>query len=389
MDSIDKFGEQFNIENALKSKVLIELPEILEKLEEGDLFLIAENYGIRDPQKIGASQIVKKLSKIIPSPKKLAEKLLLTEADEYELFLKLLGKKFFKTSSIYYGKYGYLKKRGIIFSFYNDQGFYLCIPEQIKEGYDKINKAKFKKEHDRIQLVLKYIKGLCNLYGIVSPDKVVEIFNSQNDEKINKLEFNKILKKLFGREQQFTFHKGFIADGSFEYDNYEDFDPLLERSSDKPYYIPEKNKLLKYSDDDDFEMTPQLSALKDYVLENMCQDEQMVEYLMDDVDLCCSMECSLDEVFFEFERRGIYFENIQELRKVTSLIMEVYNNSRIWSNRGHTPSELHEGKEGRVRDIIGGPVNVTFKNREAKDKVGRNDPCPCGSGKKYKKCCGR
>ncbi|MBU4302494.1 MAG: SEC-C domain-containing protein, partial [Actinobacteria bacterium] len=23
-----------------------------------------------------------------------------------------------------------------------------------------------------------------------------------------------------------------------------------------------------------------------------------------------------------------------------------------------------------------------------KDKVGRNDPCPCGSGKKHKKCCG-
>ena len=22
-------------------------------------------------------------------------------------------------------------------------------------------------------------------------------------------------------------------------------------------------------------------------------------------------------------------------------------------------------------------------------KVGRNDPCPCGSGKKYKQCCGR
>ncbi len=24
-----------------------------------------------------------------------------------------------------------------------------------------------------------------------------------------------------------------------------------------------------------------------------------------------------------------------------------------------------------------------------KEKVGRNDPCPCGSGKKYKKCCGK
>lgn len=27
--------------------------------------------------------------------------------------------------------------------------------------------------------------------------------------------------------------------------------------------------------------------------------------------------------------------------------------------------------------------------RRAGPKVGRNDPCPCGSGKKYKQCCGR
>jgi preprotein translocase subunit SecA len=26
--------------------------------------------------------------------------------------------------------------------------------------------------------------------------------------------------------------------------------------------------------------------------------------------------------------------------------------------------------------------------RRSGDKVGRNDPCPCGSGKKFKKCCG-
>jgi len=26
--------------------------------------------------------------------------------------------------------------------------------------------------------------------------------------------------------------------------------------------------------------------------------------------------------------------------------------------------------------------------RKTAQAVGRNDPCPCGSGKKYKKCCG-
>ena len=28
------------------------------------------------------------------------------------------------------------------------------------------------------------------------------------------------------------------------------------------------------------------------------------------------------------------------------------------------------------------------KQKRAEKKIGRNDPCPCGSGKKYKKCCG-
>ena len=29
------------------------------------------------------------------------------------------------------------------------------------------------------------------------------------------------------------------------------------------------------------------------------------------------------------------------------------------------------------------------KPKAAGKKVGRNEPCPCGSGKKYKKCCGK
>ena len=31
----------------------------------------------------------------------------------------------------------------------------------------------------------------------------------------------------------------------------------------------------------------------------------------------------------------------------------------------------------------------TPKTVIAERKVGRNEPCPCGSGKKYKKCCGK
>ena len=33
------------------------------------------------------------------------------------------------------------------------------------------------------------------------------------------------------------------------------------------------------------------------------------------------------------------------------------------------------------------PQQTTVKRQGR--KVGRNEPCPCGSGKKYKQCCGR
>jgi len=35
------------------------------------------------------------------------------------------------------------------------------------------------------------------------------------------------------------------------------------------------------------------------------------------------------------------------------------------------------------------PLPPPVETIHAGDKPGRNDPCPCGSGKKYKQCCGR
>lgn len=56
----------------------------------------------------------------------------------------------------------------------------------------------------------------------------------------------------------------------------------------------------------------------------------------------------------------------------------------------HTPREALEGK--KPTEVMEGgrllPHKVETYRRE-EPKVGRNDPCPCGSGKKYKRCCGK
>jgi preprotein translocase subunit SecA len=49
---------------------------------------------------------------------------------------------------------------------------------------------------------------------------------------------------------------------------------------------------------------------------------------------------------------------------------------------GKTPAEMRSHNPGLM------PAKVETYRRE-EPRVGRNDPCPCGSGKKYKKCCGK
>ena len=43
-----------------------------------------------------------------------------------------------------------------------------------------------------------------------------------------------------------------------------------------------------------------------------------------------------------------------------------------------------KANQKRIREEEYGTVQPIVKGKEP----GRNDPCPCGSGKKYKKCCG-
>jgi preprotein translocase subunit SecA len=51
---------------------------------------------------------------------------------------------------------------------------------------------------------------------------------------------------------------------------------------------------------------------------------------------------------------------------------------------------LQKPKEQNLTFSGGGDSPAAKKPvKRASEKIGRNDPCPCGSGKKYKKCCGR
>lgn len=87
----------------------------------------------------------------------------------------------------------------------------------------------------------------------------------------------------------------------------------------------------------------------------------------------------------EYQREGysMFMEMISRIKMDTL--------QKLCLVRIQREEEVEEIRQKQKQDYVlsrgeDKPVNQTIKRESA--KVGRNDPCPCGSGKKFKKCCG-
>ena len=382
-EQLKKTWESF----AIQGEIVTGLSDMLKKLIQIDLHSIAENYGIKQPSKISDMEIIARLLKLMTDRKKIEEILMVASPDEFDLFLKILDMDSLDIDEMPYESYAYPMDYGIIFSFYHQERRCLVVPEEIKDIFRNIDKAVFTKHRERYQLFCKYIKALCNFYGAFEPEQFINIFNTFNRDSTDLAEFNKIYQKLTLKRQDFFNYGKYILEEYYDHVSHDEMDSFLEKIKDKPYYMPGKEELLKKADDFYFEMTPKLTALKDYVLSNICMKEEIVDSLIEDIGLLCFMERPLYEVIYEFKRNGLLFESTKQLNILMPLLVDVYNNTRTWANRGYTAKEISENFNENAFFVTGIPIDelddVIFK------RVGRNDPCPCGSGKKYKKCCAR
>ena len=100
---------------------------------------------------------------------------------------------------------------------------------------------------------------------------------------------------------------------------------------------------------------------------------------------------------FEEEKRDVGYDEMNRLMKafqieVPDLQQEVLCRLRKVKERGRI-MEKERISERQVQRVLGSlssePEVQSSEPVIVKKKVGRNEPCPCGSGKKYKKCCGR
>ncbi|MBR2594456.1 MAG: SEC-C domain-containing protein, partial [Firmicutes bacterium] len=87
---------------------------------------------------------------------------------------------------------------------------------------------------------------------------------------------------------------------------------------------------------------------------------------------------------FDELRANVQFDTVKYLTRVR-LVQENAQTVDADENNKRKSVEPEERQMFTNKDDT---LAKTPKKRQSA-KIGRNDPCPCGSGKKYKHCCGR
>lgn len=232
--------------------------------------------------------------------------------------------------------------------------------------------------------LLDYVKACVHLYGIIDYTELLEIYNAQNPGNVASNTLHWITTAYDNRQELLTLDIIHQDDCFFHASVNGKQAELISHGFGKPYYIPPKSKLLKYADPHYFEKTPQQNAFisrfaKDFHHGNTVQAEKQAQALflqLKQYDLVFS--AAVREFIEQFD-----FKNLVQVNDYIQLIQDVANTSRIWENRGHTAFELRAMSATQLRQPL------ESEPAQAAVKQGRNDPCECNSGKKYKKCCGK
>jgi hypothetical protein len=245
-----------------------------------------------------------------------------------------------------------------------------------KQAYALLKKEGFVEEQDHKVLLVAYAEAAVSLYGVISMDDFVALFNKQNKHKTDTDEMFDVLIQHVTEDSDFCFWEDYLVSSHLEEDDFELVELYVRHSKGKPRYIPPREELLEFADRGCYEETPQTGALRDYLMKFVYDDEETAWDFVEEVYAACMTNIpgySLMNAFKSIiEEHGIM--TMQQSKDAFELMMDINNNARCWVNNGYTPSELAQ--------VMGHPAAPPMHK-----KTGPNDACPCGSGKKYKKCC--
>ncbi|MDD2469970.1 MAG: SEC-C metal-binding domain-containing protein [Bacilli bacterium] len=262
---------------------------------------------------------------------------------------------------------------GLLYVYHYEDKYYYIVPKEVKKMYLIDRNAEISDEENLIQLTLAHIIANVNTYGYVELLYIIEIIKEQLNEQITVTYIKKVLKDT----KELYIKKDYIIHENLNKLNNKEFDEFLEICDSKPFYeFDDAKEFMKSLDIYYYRNEKAYKEFFEFCL-NKIKDNKKTSDIIN--ELILKIKTKVDSNFMNpLEYTEEYFKE-SEIQKFIDKYSEFYNNTPMWINNGYSPKELSEIMLPEEKK------NVPIISKQ--NKIGRNELCPCGSGKKYKKCC--
>ena len=226
--------------------------------------------------------------------------------------------------------------------------------------------------------LLEYCKSAMFLYGVINKETLLGLYNYYETNKVFYLQIEHWITKGNFVDSDFVYRDGYIISNWLKEDDL--WKSILEIQAKYAFYVPTKKEDFLYYGKAENQVPGKIyNELRAYLR----TDKKLSEYyigavcnIVNDLIFADYQKATILEKIVKLQMGSTYlFKTRQDIKLLSIYIDKIMQNTRLIRYRGHTAIEL-----GLIKaDSIIGPLRKFYPN----------DRCPCGSGKKYKICCGR
>ena len=375
-------------ETATGSRRNSTVKDFLMSYRKEDLLSIAGELGLHC-KGMDQEEIAAKVSAEVLKPEVMKANFLAADDQEVLAFEAAVQRKCFHVTDGEWATLEWLNDMGYLVSYSDD---YAEVPAEVVAVYNEINTPEFQTLRSQVNWLKDCLVMVSYLYVSAPAQTVYEMFKQKKGFDIGYDRFIELYHAIPEKacicelvDDQLILKSALINN------IYKDIE---RRQGGRKFYIPSVEEVMDYSRNGYPTRSASYQKLGKFLMDEMKVSDAVKDQALFFIYKECSMDGRMSAIMENLGQKGIQF-NDEQLEKFTKLIMDANNNTRMLEFRGYTPNEI----SGAVWPFATGKPHTAMPNSfvptampmqpASTRKIYPNDPCPCGSGKKYKKCCGR
>lgn len=378
---------------SFKPEPTISLSSLLsDMLDKQGLLLLCEDFGVDHKPSMSKKELSARIEKsFLEHPEKLADRLPL---DDIRFLYEIVEAGGYLESETPHLSIALISVGVVHYSVIEEKKlFTFTIPANFLEVLKPIIKDMAESEVlfevERREML---IVGLVQMYGVISTSDLYRLLTQRYGVMMEEQELFLFLTERYRLQIElvvFPLKKGMGIASDFVEDP-EAFYRSIQKRKDLDYYFFDEEELFMFGEGEFFPVFDEADDLEDF-LNELDPDNPLKN--MEHVLLAWGFtqtEVPLKKILSIFSE-AYPMKGMETVNELMQLLVDFQNNLPRWSLKGNSPAQLFSVERKQLNPLPELPFEkLPFGNpfNDVGPKVGRNDPCPCGSGKKFKKCCG-